>query len=79
LDPAQPEEFQRGDLIFWKGMCDRAGCRHHRAANAHHMATVIENTRDAIARIRSRAAKITAISRRRERLLVSHSAARRGL
>jgi len=41
LDPAQPEKFQRGDLIFWKGhvaiVRDATTIVH---ANAHHMATV---------------------------------------
>ena len=32
-------------------------------ANAHHMATVIENTSDAIARIRASGSEITAIKR----------------
>jgi hypothetical protein len=64
LDPAQPEKLQRGDLIFWKGhvaiVRDADTIVH---ANAHHMATVIENARDAIARIKSAGSEITAIKR----------------
>ena len=64
LDPAQPEKLQRRDLIFWKGhvaiVRDADTIVH---ANAHHMATVIENTRDAIARIKSAGSEITAIKR----------------
>ena len=55
LDAAESKKLQRGDLIFWKGhvaiVRDADTIVH---ANAHHMATVIENTRDAIARIKGR-------------------------
>ena len=55
---------QRGDLIFWKGhvaiVRDAATIVH---ANAHHMATVIENTHDAIARIKAAGSEVTAIKR----------------
>jgi cell wall-associated NlpC family hydrolase len=64
LNPAQPEKLQRGDLIFWNGhvaVVRDAGTIVH--ANAHHMATVIENTRDAIARIKAGGSEITAIKR----------------
>jgi cell wall-associated NlpC family hydrolase len=64
LDPAEPEKLQRGDLIFWIGHVAivRDGCTIVHA-NAHHMATVIENTKDAIARIKSAGSEITAIKR----------------
>jgi cell wall-associated NlpC family hydrolase len=64
LDPAEPEKLQRGDLIFW--ICHVAIVRDADSivhANAHHMATVIENTKDAIARIKSAGSEITAIKR----------------
>ena len=55
---------RRGDLIFWKGhvaiVRDADTIVH---ANAHHMATVIENTREAIARIKAAGSEITAIKR----------------
>jgi hypothetical protein len=64
LDPAEARKLQRGDLIFWKGhvaIARDAGTIVH--ANAHHMATVIENTSEAIARIKAAASEITAIKR----------------
>jgi cell wall-associated NlpC family hydrolase len=64
LDPAESRKLQRGDLIFWIGhvaIARDAGTIVH--ANAHHMATVIENTKDAIARIKSAGGEITAIKR----------------
>jgi len=64
LDPAESKQLQRGDLIFWKGHVaiarDADSIVH---ANAHHMETVIENTRDAFARIKSAGSEITAIKR----------------
>lgn len=61
---AESSPLQRGDLIFWKGHVaiarDAETIVH---ANAHHMATVIENTRDAIARIKAAGSEITAIKR----------------
>jgi hypothetical protein len=64
LEPAASKKLQRGDLIFWKGHVaiarDAATLVH---ANAHHMATTIENTRDAIARIKATGSEITAIKR----------------
>ncbi|HEY4836276.1 MAG TPA: NlpC/P60 family protein, partial [Bradyrhizobium sp.] len=49
LDAAESKKLQRGDLIFWKGHVaiarDTETVVH---ANAHHMATVIEGTREAI-------------------------------
>ena len=64
VDPAQLGNLQRGDLIFWKGHVasarDATTIVH---ANAHHMATTIENTADAIARIKAAGSEITAIKR----------------
>jgi cell wall-associated NlpC family hydrolase len=64
LDPAESKKLQRGDLIFWKGhvaiVRDADTVLH---ANAHRMATVIENTKDAIARIKAAGSEITAIKR----------------
>jgi cell wall-associated NlpC family hydrolase len=64
LEPAESSRLRRGDLIFWNrhvAIARDADTIVH--ANAHHMATVIENTRDAIARIRSAGSEITAIKR----------------
>jgi cell wall-associated NlpC family hydrolase len=56
--------LRRGDLIFWKGhvaiACNADSIVH---ANAHYMATVIENTGEAIARIKAAGSDITAIKR----------------
>ena len=64
LGLAESSNLQRGDLIFWKGhvaiVRDADSIVH---ANAHHMATVIENTRDAIARIKAAGSEITTIKR----------------
>jgi hypothetical protein len=64
LDRAESRKLQRGDLIFWKGhvaiVRDADTIVH---ANAHHMATVIENTREAVARIKAAGSEITAIKR----------------
>jgi hypothetical protein len=64
LHPAESENLQRGDLIFWKGhvaiVRDAESIVH---ANAYHMATVIENTTAALARIRAAGSDITAIKR----------------
>src|SRR5689334_590889 len=60
LDAAEMKKLQRGDLIFWKGhvaiVRDADSIVH---ANAHHMATVIENTREAIARIKAAGSEVT--------------------
>jgi cell wall-associated NlpC family hydrolase len=64
LGLAESAHLQRGDLMFWKGhvaIARDADTVVH--ANAHHMATVIENTRDAIARIKAAGSEITAIKR----------------
>jgi cell wall-associated NlpC family hydrolase len=64
LSAAESKHLKRGDLIFWKGhvaiVRDAEAIVH---ANAHHMATVIENTRDAIARIKAAGSEIVAIKR----------------
>jgi cell wall-associated NlpC family hydrolase len=63
LDPAE-KQLRRGDLIFWKGhvaiVRDADSIVH---ANAHHMATAVENTVEAIARIKAAGSDITAIKR----------------
>ena len=70
LTPAETKKLQRGDLIFWKGhvaiVRDADTIVH---ANAHHMATVIENTREAIARIKAAGSEVTAIKRLIDRSL----------
>jgi cell wall-associated NlpC family hydrolase len=64
LDTVEARKLQRGDLIFWKGhvaiVRDAETIVH---ANAHHMATVVESTREAIARIKEAGSEITAIKR----------------
>jgi hypothetical protein len=64
LDAAESKKLQRGDLIFWNGhvaiVRDADSIVH---ANAHHMATAVENTRDAIARIKAVGSDIIAIKR----------------
>jgi cell wall-associated NlpC family hydrolase len=61
---ADSSPLQRGDLIFWNGHVaiarDPKTIVH---ANAHHMATTIENTRDAIARIKAAGSEVLAIKR----------------
>jgi hypothetical protein len=64
LDPAEARKLQRGDLIFWKGhvaVARDADTIVH--ANAHHMTTVIENTGEAIARIKAAGSEVAAIKR----------------
>jgi cell wall-associated NlpC family hydrolase len=64
LGLAESRKPQRGDLMFWKGHVAIVRDPDHIVhANAHHMATVIENTRDAIARIKAAGSEITAIKR----------------
>jgi Bacterial dipeptidyl-peptidase Sh3 domain/NlpC/P60 family len=64
LSPAETKHLQRGDLIFWKGHVaiarDADSIVH---ANAHHMAAVVENTSEAIARINASGNEIAAIKR----------------
>jgi cell wall-associated NlpC family hydrolase len=62
--PLAERDLKRGDLIFWKGHVaiarDAETIVH---ANAHHMATVVENTRAAIARIAAAGSEVTSIKR----------------
>lgn len=64
LSAAESKHLKRGDLIFWKGhvaiVRDADSIVH---ANAHHMATVIETTRDALARIEAAGGEVVAIKR----------------
>jgi cell wall-associated NlpC family hydrolase len=64
LDPVESMKLQRGDLMFWKGHVaiarDALTIVH---ANAHHMATVIENTKEAVARIKAAGSDVVAIKR----------------
>jgi len=64
LGLAETARLQRGDLLFWKGHAaiarDSETLVH---ANAHHMATAIENTREAIARIKAAGSELLAIKR----------------
>jgi len=64
LDRTEAKKLRRGDLIFWKGhvaiVRDADSIVH---ANAHHMATVIEATREAMARIKAAGSEIMAIKR----------------
>ncbi|MGB9116799.1 NlpC/P60 family protein [Bradyrhizobium sp.] len=64
LDQTEAKKLKRGDLIFWKShvaiVRDADTIVH---ANAHHMATAIEDTREAIARIKAAGSEITAIKR----------------
>jgi cell wall-associated NlpC family hydrolase len=64
LSDSEMKQLRRGDLIFWKGhvamVRDAATIVH---ANAHHMATAIENTKDAIARIAAAGSTVLSIRR----------------
>jgi len=64
LAAAESKKLRRGDLIFWKGhvaiVRDAETIVH---ANAYHMATVIENTGEAIARIKAAGSEVTAVKR----------------
>ena len=64
LSAAETKHLRRGDLIFWRGhvaiVRDADTIVH---ANAHHMATVIENTQEAIARIKTAGSEVVAIKR----------------
>ena len=64
LDAAETKTLQRGDLIFWNGhvaiVRDAKTIVH---ANAHHMATAIESTSDAIARNKAAGNEVVAIKR----------------
>ena len=66
LDAAESRKLRRGDLMFWNGhvaIARDADTIVH--ANAHHMATVIEDANEAIARIKAAGSEITAIRRLR--------------
>ena len=64
LNAMGAKKLQRGDLIFWEGhvaiVRDAKTIIH---ANAHHMATAIENTIEAIARIKAAGSEVAAIKR----------------
>ena len=64
LSAREATRLKRGDLIFWKGHVaiarDAETIVH---ANAHHMATVIENTKETIARIKAAGSGVSAIKR----------------
>jgi len=64
LSKTEMQSLQRGDLIFWKGhvaiVRDTDTIVH---ANAHHMATAIENTKGAISRIATAGSAVTSIKR----------------
>ncbi len=64
LDASEWQTLRRGDLVFWNGhvaiVRDTETIVH---ANAHHMATVIENTAEAVARIAAAGSGIVAIKR----------------
>jgi cell wall-associated NlpC family hydrolase len=64
LTSAESRKLQRGDLIFWKGHVAIARDAHTIVhANAYHMATVIEDTSEAIARIMAAGSEIAVIKR----------------
>jgi hypothetical protein len=64
LTSAESRKLRRGDLIFWKGHVAIARDAHTIVhANAHHMATVIEDTGEAIARIKAAGSEIAVIKR----------------
>jgi cell wall-associated NlpC family hydrolase len=64
LNEDEAGHLQRGDLIFWKGhvaiVRDADTIVH---ANAFHMATAIESTSDAVARIRAAGSEVLAVKR----------------
>jgi cell wall-associated NlpC family hydrolase len=64
LSQSESKKLQRGDLIFWEGhvaiVRDTETIVH---ANAHHMATAVENTHAAIARIKAAGSEVTSIKR----------------
>lgn len=72
LDHNEAKKLRRGDLLFWKGhvaIARDAGTIVH--ANAHHMATVVEATPEAVARIRAAGSEISAIKRLEPRARMS--------
>jgi hypothetical protein len=62
--PRAPEQWRRGDLVFWKGhvavVRDEARLLH---ANSHHMAVAFEPIASGIERIRGIAGEITSVRR----------------
>ena len=64
LTSTEATNIHRDDLIFWTGHVaiarDAETIVH---ANAHHMATIIENTREAIARIKAAGSDVATIKR----------------
>jgi hypothetical protein len=64
LSQSESKKLQRGDLIFWEGhvaiVRDAETIVH---ANAHHMATAVENTHAGILRIKAAGSEITSIKR----------------
>jgi cell wall-associated NlpC family hydrolase len=64
LPQSEWKKLQRGDLMFWEGhvaiVRDADSIVH---ANAHHMATAVENTEGAIARIKAAGSEVTSIKR----------------
>lgn len=64
LDKAEWLRLERGDLLFWNGHVAIArDARTIVHANAHHMATVIEDTGEAIARIKAAGSELVAVKR----------------
>ena len=64
LDAAESKRLRRGDLLFWNGhvaIARDADTIVH--ANAHHMATVIESTHAAIARVKAAGSELMAVKR----------------
>lgn len=64
LPPSQWHNLKRGDLIFWKGhvaIARDSDTMVH--ANAHHMATAIEPTQEAIPRIKAAGSDVTSVKR----------------
>jgi cell wall-associated NlpC family hydrolase len=64
LSNTEMQQLERGDLLFWKGhvaIARDADTIVH--ANAFAMATVIENTREAIARIKAAGSDLAAVKR----------------
>jgi cell wall-associated NlpC family hydrolase len=64
LSNTEMQQLERGDLLFWKGhvaIARDADTIVH--ANAFAMATVIENTREAIARIKAAGSNLAAVKR----------------
>jgi cell wall-associated NlpC family hydrolase len=64
LDPRDTRKLKRGDLIFWKGhvaIARDADTIVH--ANTYHMATTIERTQEAIARIKASGIEVRTIKR----------------